>query len=121
MNLNGLNIIPKMGRKRLISGYGQLVTHLYEPEIFYRRVLRFFEQFELNPHVSLKPPTFREVIAFFRILWEMGFHQPGRQAFWRFLFRVLVRFPWFFPMAVSFAGGGYHYRVLSKRFMQEIR
>ncbi|MEJ2069020.1 MAG: B12-binding domain-containing radical SAM protein [Syntrophobacterales bacterium] len=121
MNLAGLNMVPKMGRERLISGYGQLVTHLYEPENFYRRVLHFFEQFQLNPHVSFHSPTWREVLAFFRILWEMGVHQPRRLVFWRFLFRVLTRFPRFFPMAVNFAGVGYHYHDLSQRFMQQAR
>jgi radical SAM superfamily enzyme YgiQ (UPF0313 family) len=121
MNLAGLNMVPKMGRQRLVSGYGRLVTRLYEPETFYRRVFHFFEQFQLNPHVSFQPPTWREVMAFFRIMWEMGVHQPSRRAFWRFLFRVLARFPRFFPMAVNFAGGGYHYRVLSQRFLRQTR
>jgi radical SAM superfamily enzyme YgiQ (UPF0313 family) len=119
MNLAGLNMVPKMGRERLISGYGRLVKRLYEPETYYRRVLHFFEQFQLNPHVSFKSPTWGEVMAFFRIMYEMGAHQPGRRAFWGFLFQVLSRFPRFFPMAVNFAGVGYHYRVLSQRFRQQ--
>jgi radical SAM superfamily enzyme YgiQ (UPF0313 family) len=121
MNLEGLNIIPKMGRERLINGYRQLLTRLYEAEPYYQRVLNFFDQFRLNPHVSAKRPTGREVLAFFRILWELGFNQPERLAFWRFIFRVLTRHPQFFPMAVNFAGGGYHYRVLSHRFQEQCR
>jgi radical SAM superfamily enzyme YgiQ (UPF0313 family) len=121
MNLAGMNIVPKMGRERLISGYGQLITRLYEPELFYRRALNFLEQFRFNRHRSFKPPTVREVLAFFRILWEIGVHQPGRLAFWGFIFRVLTRFPKFFPMAVNLAGAGYHYRVLSRQFVQQTR
>ncbi|HZE20692.1 MAG TPA: B12-binding domain-containing radical SAM protein, partial [Desulfobaccales bacterium] len=121
MNLAGLNIIPKMGRERLIRGYRQLITRIYEAEPFYQRALKFFDQFRLNPHVSTKRPTGREVLAFFRILWEMGFHQEDRLAFWRFIFRVLTRYPQFFPIAVGLAGAGYHYRVMSHRFLAQTR
>lgn len=119
MNLEGLNIVPKMGREQLIAGYRQLITRLYEPEPYYQRVLHFFDHFKPNPHVLPRPPTPREKIAFFRILWEIGFKQPGRLAFWRFIFRVLTRYHQFFPMAVAFAGGGYHYRTLSHRFLEQ--
>jgi len=119
MNLTGMNLVPKMGRKQLINGYRQLIARLYEPEPFYRRALNFLEQFRFNSPRPFQPPTFREVFAFFRILWEIGVNQPDRLAFWRFLFQVLTRFPKFFPMAVNLAGAGYHYRVLSRQFIQQ--
>ncbi|MEJ2671454.1 MAG: DUF4070 domain-containing protein [Deltaproteobacteria bacterium] len=119
MNLEGMNLMPKMGRDQLIHGYRQLITRLYEPAPFYRRALNFFEQFRLNGHRPFKPPTPKEVKAFFRIMWEMGVHQPGRLAFWGFIIRVLTRFPKFFPMAVNLAGAGFHYRVLTHRFLQQ--
>jgi len=119
MNLTGMNLVPKMGRKQLINGYRQLIARLYEPEPFYRRALNFLEQFRFNSPRPLQSPTFREVFAFFRILWEIGVNQPDRLAFWRFLFQVLTRFPKFFPMAVNLAGAGYHYRVLSRQFLRQ--
>jgi radical SAM superfamily enzyme YgiQ (UPF0313 family) len=119
MNLAGLNITPKMGRDQLLDGYRQLITRLYEPEPFYRRALNFFARFRAHQYQSFKTPTVREVLAFFRILWELGLNQPDRLAFWYFLFQVLTRHPKLFPMAVNLAGAGHHYRVLGRRFLQQ--
>jgi len=48
-NLSGMNVIPVMGRARLLSGYKRLLTRLYEPERYYRRVADFLSHYCPKP------------------------------------------------------------------------
>jgi radical SAM superfamily enzyme YgiQ (UPF0313 family) len=117
MSLEALNFEPKMGRETLITGYQNVLERLYESRAFYGRVLRFFKIHRPNSNAPRRRPTGREVAAFFRILWGLGFKDPNRLEFWRFLTAVIVR-RYDFAMAVNFAAYGYHFRVINRRFLE---
>ncbi len=118
MNLKGFNIVPKMGREALIAGYRRLLAQLYETEPYYQRVLRLLAHLGANPHLPARPPRFWELMTLVKILWGLGCRDKGRRRFWRFIFRVLRRFPQHFSKAVSLIVEGHHFRTLSRRFIE---
>ena len=41
-----MNFIPKMNPQKLVEGYQQIVTTIYDPAAFYDRVYKFFKEFK---------------------------------------------------------------------------
>jgi radical SAM superfamily enzyme YgiQ (UPF0313 family) len=116
MNADCLNFIPKMGRQPLLDGYKTLLGRLFEPEPFYRRVLTFLGHYQPNPLLPARPPTHREVLAVLKIIGALGFKEPGRRAFWSFLGSLLLHHRQRFPIGISIAAVGLHYRMMTHRF-----
>jgi len=116
-NLSGMNVLPLMGRASLLSGYKRLLTRLYEPEPYYRRVVDFLGHYRPNPYLPGRLPTGTEIRTFLRVVWSMGIKDPDRRSFWSFMVTALLRFPRLFPVAVATIIGGYHYKILTRRFV----
>lgn len=107
-----LNFIPKLDRDFLVDGYRRLMSTLYEPSTYYRRVLVFLKEYRpRGPRLRL---TWRDVRAFVHSLWAMGVWHRGRLAFWKYLATVLVRYPHKLPPAITLAIHGFHYRQVAK-------
>jgi radical SAM superfamily enzyme YgiQ (UPF0313 family) len=119
MNAGCLNFTPKMDRQSLLDGYKTLLGRLFSPKPFYQRVLTFLDHYRPNPLLPARPPTHREVLAVLKIILALGFKEPGRWAFWSFLRRLLVRHPQGFPLGISIAAVGLHYRIITQRFCAE--
>ena len=116
MNEGGLNFIPRMGRKPLLDGYQALLYRLFEPEPYYRRVLTFLSQYLPNSHLSSRPLTRRDLQGVLHLIWDLGLRDTGRRAFWSFLGRLLWRHPQCFPLGITIAAAGFHYRIMTHRF-----
>jgi radical SAM superfamily enzyme YgiQ (UPF0313 family) len=108
-NVDGTtNIIPKMGLNELCEGYKKIISHIYAPKPYYERVKLFLKEYE--------PPkfkfnfSFRYVMAFFRSCIRLGIFGKERFQFWKLFFWALFRRPALFPMAITFAIYGYHFR-----------
>jgi hypothetical protein len=56
------------------------------------------------------------VLAVLKIIFALGFKEPGRGAFWSFLGRLLWRHPQCFPLGISIATAGFHYRMITHQF-----
>ena len=117
-NLKGMNVLPKMGMEALLAGYCKLLQRLYDPEPYYRRVSAFLARTTPNPYLPFRLPTAKEIKIGAKAILGLGIKDPERKYFWRFLLRCLVR-PGQVPLAVSMAIGGYHYRLMVRRFLKE--
>jgi radical SAM superfamily enzyme YgiQ (UPF0313 family) len=118
MNADCLNFIPTMGRECLLEGYKALLTRLFEPKPYYRRIFAFLKYYRANPLLPARFPTHRERIAVMKIIFELGLKKSGRLAFWSFLGRLLRRCPQNIPIAFSIAAAGNHYRMITHRFCE---
>ena len=120
-DIGALNFVPKMNREKLIAGYKSVLVRLYEPEAYYSRVETFLDQCKevrLQKHRTHSSIFSRDMASAFRVLWGLGVRSPGRRAFWNFMFRVGFDQPARIPLAMSFAATGYHFRVITDRFIQ---
>ncbi len=108
-NVDGTtNIIPKMNIEVLRDGYKWVLTQLYSPRLYYERVKTFLQEYQ--------PPKVRVhfeweyVMAFLRSVYHLGIRGAERVYYWRLIFWTLFYRPRLFPLAVTLAIYGYHFR-----------
>jgi len=121
MELGGFNFVPKIGRDKLIAGYKAILSRLYEPRAYYRRVLTFLSRCGLSGEGLRRPRgSFRrqDLAAAVRILWRLGFREGGRRFFWTFLTKVGLTRPAKLRLAMNLAATGYHLRKIARAFVQ---
>ncbi|HEX8992066.1 MAG TPA: B12-binding domain-containing radical SAM protein [Anaerolineales bacterium] len=108
-NVDGMtNIIPKMPLQVLHKGYQTVINSLYAPANYYARVKTFLREFK-PPKITV-PLDFQYVLAFFRSILRLGILGKDRLEYWKFVFWALFRRPRLFPLAITFAIYGYHFR-----------
>ena len=110
-NVDGsTNIIPKMGLEPLRDGYRKLLEKIYAPEFYYERVLTFLREYQPPKiRVHLEP---QYVLALWRSIYRLGIRGAERVQYWRLFFWTLFRRPRLFPLAITFAICGFHFRQI---------
>jgi len=110
-NVDGTtNIIPKMDPKVLHSGYRNIMCHIYSPKHYYSRIRTFLREYKA-PKVEISL-DFQRCMAFFRSNIHLGILCQGRFQYWRLLFWTLFRRPALFPLAITLAIHGHHFRKI---------
>jgi radical SAM superfamily enzyme YgiQ (UPF0313 family) len=108
-NVDGMtNIIPKMNMDVLHKGYESVIASLYAPANYYARVKTFLREYK-PPKVTL-PLSSEYVLALFRSIYRLGIEGKDRLQYWNLFFWTLFRRPRLFPLAITFAIYGYHFR-----------
>jgi radical SAM superfamily enzyme YgiQ (UPF0313 family) len=110
-----MNFIPHMHRDVLVSGYRDTMRHLYEPRVFYHRVMRFIRTFEMQ-----KKKVFHMnagyVRALFKSMFLLGVVGRERLYYWKLFAWSLFRRPQLFSMAITFSIYGYHFRKVFEQY-----
>ena len=111
-----LNFIPKMSPEALLSGYNSILKTIYSPKHYYARVKTF-----LKGHHPARGRSgsiqFHHVMAAFKSAIRLGIIGRERYQYWKLIFWSLFRRPRLFPLAITFAIYGFHFRRVFK--MQE--
>ncbi len=106
-----LNFIPKMDIEKLINGYKKILSTIYSPKHYYKRVKTFLKvykpinkkkfRFSLNNQIA-----FIKSIIYLGIIGEMRFH------YWRLFFWMILRRPKLFPLAITLSIYGFHFQKI---------
>jgi len=110
------NIEPKMGLDALSRGYGQIISGIYSPKPYYERVRTYLREYRplekarLRFHIGYLRLHSGYVLAFPKTMLVLGVKDRARFQYWKLLFWSLFRRPKLFPMAVTFAIYGFHFR-----------
>lgn len=109
-NMDGsINFIPKMNYAKLMAGYKKVLQTIYSPKAYYKRVKQFLDEFE--PKVVRAGKINRTYIkALLRSIWILGIREKGKLNYWKLFFSTLLRKPRKFPMAITMAVYGFHFR-----------
>lgn len=108
------NVVTKMNLKKLQEGYKNLMSKLYSPNQYYKRVMDFLRDYKPLKGSPYRSYYFKAVLKSF---WIMGVRERGRISFWKFILFSLFKTPKNLPLAFTFAIYGYHFRkVFKKRF-----
>lgn len=104
-----INFIPKMNLETLQEGYRKVLQQLYAPREYYRRVKKFLKEYRPRQPKSLrfKPQYFWALV---KSVFILGILNKGRQYYWRLFFWALFTRPRLFPLAITFAIYGFHFR-----------
>jgi len=108
-NVDGTtNIVPRMGLGLLQDGYREVLSHIYAPRFYYKRVQTFLREYKPPQiHAPLEP---QYILALLRSIYQLGIRGVERADYWRLFFWTLFRRPRLFPLAVTLAIYGFHFR-----------
>ena len=108
-NADGMtNIVSRMDFETLQAGYRRIMQTIYSPRTHYRRIRVFLREYTLQRnkiHLDLQ-----HILALFRSVYYLGILDRERVQYWMLLAWALVRRPRAFPLAVTLALYGYHFR-----------
>lgn len=108
-NVDGTtNIVPRMDFEVLQAGYRQIIETIYTPHVHYERIKTFLRQYKLarnRTHLDLQ-----HILAFFRAAYHLGILDRERIRYWKLLVWALFHRPRAFPLAITLAIYGYHFR-----------
>ncbi len=108
-----LNFIPSMKPEALISGYRTILNTIYAPRQYYQRVIRFLTHYQPQTQVRFRLKQ-GYVAAFFKSMLILGVISKERYHFWKLFFWSLARKPELFPLAITFAIYGFHFRKIAE-------
>ena len=106
-----INFIPKMNYKLLMNGYTSLLRFIYAQPNYYERVKTFLKEYKL-PLKGNEKLTLDDIGALFKSIWKLGVFEKGRRYYWRLFFHTLFRYPRKFPIAITMAIYGFHFRKI---------
>ncbi len=106
-----MNFIPKMNREALINGYKSIVGRIYSPKEYYARVKNFMRDFK-PPQAKVFRINFADVKALLKSTLLLGVIAKERIYYWRLFFWSLFTRPKLFPLAITFAIYGFHFRKI---------
>ncbi|MGE5582869.1 MAG: B12-binding domain-containing radical SAM protein [Bacillota bacterium] len=104
-----LNFIPKMPYDTLVNGYKKVVATIYAPENYYQRIRELLQEYRPFPKKAIRL-SLCDIEAFLKSLLIIGVLGKERLQFWKLLGWSLVKKPRLFPLAVTYAIYGFHFR-----------
>ena len=114
-----INFVPRMNLEALQEGYRRVLSQLYSPKEYYMRVKTFLREYQ-----PLKGKSFRfrpqALIALLKSVFILGIADKGRIYYWRLFFWSLFTRPRSFPMAITFAIYGFHFRKVFEHAMTSL-
>jgi radical SAM superfamily enzyme YgiQ (UPF0313 family) len=108
------NFIPKMGRETLARGYKHVIDTIYAPGQYYERVKTFFREYRPSNRGKTKI-SLGNLIGLIRTTWVLGIKEKGRTHYWNLVAWTLLKKPKNFPLSVTLAVEGFHFREVAKK------
>jgi radical SAM superfamily enzyme YgiQ (UPF0313 family) len=114
-NMDGyMNFIPKMNYQQLMTGYSKIINTIFSQKEYYLRVKQFLNNYKM-PSWNKNKIKLKEIRAFLMLVWLVGIIEKGRKYFWKLLAFSLFKQPNKFPLAMTMAVYGYHFRRIAAK------
>ncbi len=111
-----MNFMPKMEYETLITGYKHIINTIYSPKEYYARIYTFLREYQ--PAVKKKENlNTGQINALIRSVWVIGVKHKERIHYWKLLLWTLFRYPRFFPLSVTLAVCGFHFRRVAENII----
>ncbi|MGC9520073.1 MAG: B12-binding domain-containing radical SAM protein [Desulfuromonadaceae bacterium] len=108
-----INFIPHMKPEVLIAGYQKILDTIYDPKHYYQRVTQLFKEYRPRPQASFHIQE-GHFGALFKTMLYLGVFGKERFHYWKLFFWSLFCKPRLFPLAISYAVYGYHFRKVAE-------
>ncbi len=109
-----MNFIPKMNHETLLEGYKKVVGTIYSPKEYYARIRKFLSTYKPLHRRKARIRT-THLIALYKSVVFLGITSKERIYYWKLFFWSLFRRPELFPMAITCAIYGFHFRKVFER------
>jgi len=110
-----INFIPKMNYETLIDGYKKILNTIYSPKPYYERVKIFLKEYKPRGERRGRLQLYH-LSGFIKSVWFLGIKEKGRGYYWKLLVSTLLRRPGSFPLSISLAIYGFHFRKIVGRY-----
>jgi len=110
-----INFIPKMNYETLINGYKHILNTIYAPRQYSERVRTFLKEYKPQKGKGLPQLRFYHIWGLIRSMWFLGVREKGRRYYWRVFASTLLRRPRSFPLSISLAVYGFHFRKVAEK------
>ena len=114
-----MNFIPRMSYKTLINGYKKILNTIYSPKQYYERIKTFLKEYRPRRRKPFRP-QFEHLGAFAKSIWFLGIKERGKRYYWRLLAWTLLKRPRLFPMSVTLAIYGFHFRKVVEGYTEAL-
>jgi len=111
-----INFIPKMDYEILIKGYKRIITGIYSPEPYYKRVREFLREYRPSQKKAFRF-HFSYLGAFLKSILFLGIIERERVYYWKLFLWSLFRRPQLFHLALTFAIYGFHFRKIFGNYL----
>jgi len=111
-----INFIPKMDYETLINGYKHILNTIYSPKLYYERVKIFLKEYKPRENRQGKI-EFNHLKALIKSMWVLGIKEKGRRYFWKLFVSTLLKNPRSFPLSISLAVYGFHFRKVVEKYV----
>lgn len=112
-----MNFTPKMNYETLINGYKHIMDTIYSPHNYYARIRAFLKEY--RPYRKQRSKIyFYHVKAVLKSIWFLGIRESGRWHYWRMVIATLLKYPRKFPLSISLAIYGYHFRKVIEKYIR---
>ncbi|HEY6839261.1 MAG TPA: B12-binding domain-containing radical SAM protein [Geobacteraceae bacterium] len=109
-----LNFVPRMEPAALMGGYRTVLDTIYSPRNYYQRVMALLREYR-PPQPARFHVQRGYVGALFKSILFLGVIGRERLHFWKLFFWSLVRRPRLFPLAITYAVYGFHFRKITEK------
>ena len=109
-----LNFITRMKTNELLNGYQTILNTIYSPKNYYQRVIRLLKEYRpLHLGKFHLQPGY--VGALFKSMLFLGVVGKERLYYWKLFFWTLIKKPRLFPLAITYAVYGFHFRKVAEK------
>ncbi len=109
-----INFIPVMNYDVLINGYKKIINTVYSPKHYYNRVKTFLREY--SPKKKASKFNWRLLGALSKSIVLLGIIGKERFHYWKLVFWTMFRRPRMFPIAITLAIYGFHFRKVFERY-----
>jgi radical SAM superfamily enzyme YgiQ (UPF0313 family) len=107
-----LNFIPRMKREALLEGYCSLLSAIYAPKNYYKRIGTFLKSYHPTAKVRIGS---KDLKAFLRSAWGLGVVSKVRFRYWMLVVKTLILKRQALPMVIELAIMGLHFEKVLER------
>jgi len=102
------NFLTKMDYKVLVDGYKKIISDIYRPEAYYKRVRKFLRSYRLinKYNAGFSITYLRGTIM---SIYKLGIKKGVRRHFWKLMMWTLIRRPRLMPHAMMMSIYGAHF------------
>ena len=109
-----INFLPKMGKEKLSEGYNKILSAIYSPKNYYKRINTFIRNYK--PTVKSRISK-EDIVAFVKSVWEIGILSKTKWLYWKLIIKTSFKKIKALPPAVELAIYRQHFEKVTKRIL----
>jgi len=109
-----LNFIPKMGKEKLLAGYRRIISNIYSPKKYYKRIDTFIRNYKPTAKGRINSEDLK---AFLKSIWRIGILSKSSLRYWKLLTKTFITKRRAFPVAVELAIYGLHFNRVAQKIV----